>query len=102
MKRCEAQGCTTNVEPGYFMCAPHWRLVPREVKALFRASVSDWQDVQGRRRMAAPDPEAEDFEALEHARQEQLAEFNGALAAIRENAAEVVRIVAAVEAGVPA
>jgi hypothetical protein len=31
---CHATGCTKQVPPAYFMCAMHWRMVPRDLQAL--------------------------------------------------------------------
>jgi hypothetical protein len=32
--RCHARGCNTPVPPAFFMCAPHWRLVPTRLQVL--------------------------------------------------------------------
>jgi hypothetical protein len=35
---CHAEGCALEVPPELLMCAPHWRLVPRELKEAVRAA----------------------------------------------------------------
>lgn len=31
---CHARGCTKQVPPAFFMCAAHWRMVPRRLQLL--------------------------------------------------------------------
>ncbi len=68
---CLAQGCGQAIPRGYFMCTTHWRLVPPEVKRVWRESVSDY--LADRSRDAGE--------------------------ALIENRREIVQIVAAIEAG---
>lgn len=34
MNKCHAEGCKRPVKEGLYMCAKHWKLVPKRMKAV--------------------------------------------------------------------
>ena len=43
--RCHAIGCETRVPPRLLMCAPHWRMVPRELQRQVWATYRDGLEI---------------------------------------------------------
>lgn len=41
---CHAAGCTKDVPPAYFMCAPHWRMVPHPLQVRIWATYNPGQE----------------------------------------------------------
>lgn len=46
--RCHAQGCTTPIPAKLFLCLPHWRKVPRDLKRRLWANYRWGQEVDKR------------------------------------------------------
>lgn len=47
---CEAVGCQHMVQPGFLMCTPHWRQVPKKLQAMVWTT---WRELN--RRGATPE-----------------------------------------------